>query len=99
MTEEEFELPEDEEIVDGLPVLAELRPIDHSPLATALPAVQAAAAAVTGFVAGAATLAVMRRRHVRRLARRSPGRPLDMLPVSGTRTYLVHVHRVGRTEE
>jgi putative hydroxymethylpyrimidine transport system substrate-binding protein len=54
------------------------------------------AAAATGFVAGAATLAVMRRRQARKLARRLPGAPMDLLPVAGTRTFLVHVHRIGR---
>jgi hypothetical protein len=99
MTDEPIEVPGDEEVVDGLPVLAEVHPIEPAPAVTALPAVQAAAAAVTGFVAGAATLAVMRRRHARRLARRSPGRPLDLFPVSGARSYLVHVHRIVRPEE
>jgi hypothetical protein len=99
MTDEPSELQRDEEIVEGLPVLAEVHPIEPAPAVVPLPAVQAAAAAVTGFVAGAATLAVMRRRHARRLARRSPGRPLDLLPVSGARSYLVHVHRISRLEE
>jgi hypothetical protein len=99
MTEEPIEGQEDEELVDGLPVLAEVHPIEPTAMATALPTVQAAAAAVTGFVAGAATLAVMRRRHARRLARRGHGVPLDLLPVAGTRSYLVHVHRIGRHDE
>jgi hypothetical protein len=42
---------------------------------------------------------VVRRRQARRIARRKPGRALDMLPVTGTRTFLVHVHRIGRLEE
>src|SRR6185312_14334399 len=40
-----------EETVDGLPVLADVRTIERSSPAS-LPAVQAAAAAATGFVAG-----------------------------------------------
>jgi len=99
MTDEPIEVQGDEEVIDGLPVLAEIHPIEPVPAVTALPAVQAAAAAVTGFVAGAATLAVMRRRHARRLARRPPGAPLDLFPVSGARSYLVHVHRISRPEE
>ena len=99
MTDEPIEVVEGEHIVDGIPVLAEIHPIEPAPVVAALPAVQAAAAAFTGFVAGAATLAVMRRRHARRLARRSPGRPLDLFPVSGARSYLVHVHRISRPEE
>jgi hypothetical protein len=99
MSKDEIEVEEGEELVDGVPVLVEVRPIEQVPVVLVLPAVQAAAAAMTGFVAGAATLAVMRRRQARRLARRQPGRPLDLMPVSGTRTYLVRVQRVGRTEE
>ena len=49
----------DIEVVDGVPVLAEVRPV--AALAPAsVPAVQTAAAAVTGFVAGAATVALVR---------------------------------------
>jgi hypothetical protein len=99
MTDESFDVQEGEELIDGLPVLAEVHPIERPPALAALPAAQAAAAAVTGFVAGAATLAVMRRRHARRLARRPPGLPLDFMPVGGTRTFLVRVQRIGRLEE
>src|SRR5438309_12099147 len=77
------------ETVDGLPVLAEVRPIDPVPT-TSLPAVQAAAAAATGFVAGAATLALVRRHHTRKLsrARRSgPRRAAEMLPIVASRTF------------
>jgi hypothetical protein len=97
MTDDPIEVEEGEELVDGLPILAEVHPIEQPPALTALPAVQAAAAAMTGFVAGAATLAVMRRRQARRLDRRV--RALNMLPAGGTRTYLVHVQRIGRLEE
>ncbi len=85
-----------EETVDGLPVLAEVRTIDRvAPVA--LPAVQAAAAAATGFVAGAATLALVKRRSARKLAR-SRRRPVDMLPIVGSRTFIVDVHLVGKRE-
>jgi hypothetical protein len=91
----------EEETVDGLPVLAEVRPLVHaSP--SSLPAVQAAAAAAaTGFVAGAATIALVRRRSARRLARASRGGPrraVDMLPIVGSRTFLVDVHLIARPE-
>ena len=99
MTDEPGEMDDGEELVDGLPILAEVHPIERLPVAAGLPTVQAAAAAVTGFVAGAATLAVVRRHHARKLARRTPGRALDMLPIAGTRTFLVHVQRIGRPEE
>ena len=101
---------ETEEIVDAYPVLAEVRPLPATPPTTtpatpvatpvALPAVQAAAAAATGFVAGAATLALCRRIGARRLrrARVAHGRGLD-LPIVGSRTFLVDVHLIAKPEE
>jgi hypothetical protein len=91
----------DEEAVDGLPVLADVRPIERAQLA-ALPAVQAAAAAATGFVAGAATVALVRRRSARKLARTKrsgPSRLTDMLPVVGSRTFVVDVHMLAKPGE
>jgi hypothetical protein len=89
-----------EEEVDGLPVLAEVTPIEPVPLA-ALPAVQAAAVAATGFVAGAATVALVMRRNARRLARSRTAalRSREGLPITGTRAFLVHVHVLGRPGE
>jgi hypothetical protein len=92
---------EPEEAIDGLPVVSEVRVIEPASSAT-LPAVQAAAAAATGFVAGAATLAVMRRHRTRKLARlqrNAPRRPFDMLPIVGSRTFLVDVHLIGKPQE
>jgi hypothetical protein len=87
----------EEETVEGLPVLAEVRTIERA-TPVALPAVQAAAAAATGFVAGAATLALVQRHTARKLAR-SRRRPVDMLPIVGSRTFLVDVHLVGKPGE
>ncbi len=90
-----------EETVDGLPVLAQVRAIEPAQRAS-LPAVQAAAAAATGFVAGAATVALVRRHGARKLARaqrRSPRRPIDMLPIVGSRTFLVDVHLLAKPGE
>jgi hypothetical protein len=87
-----------EETVNGLPVLAEVRPIERFQ-AAGLPAVQVAAAAATGFVAGAATVALVKRRSARKLARTQrygPRRPVDMLPVLASRTFLVDVHLLAR---
>src|SRR5438105_15223790 len=56
----------DVEVVDGLPVLAEVRMVEHA-TAASLPAVQVAAVAATGFVAGAATVALVKRRTARKL--------------------------------
>ena len=90
-----------EETIDGLPVLAEVHPIEAAQR-PALPAVQAAAAAATGFVAGAATVALVRRWATRKLARtqrKMPRRPLDMLPIVGSRTFLVDVHLIAKPGE
>ncbi len=92
----EFEI----EVVDGLPVLAEVRTIERSTPAT-LPAVQAAAAAATGFVAGAATVALVKRRAARKLACNSRGtrRAVDMLPIAATRSFLVDVHVIAKQSD
>lgn len=96
-TDSDIELVEDEEIVDGLPVLAEVRTIEPASPAS-LPAVQAAAAAATGFVAGAATIALFRRRSARRLARAriTSTRGPNGLPIVGTRSFLVDVHLIAK---
>ena len=96
-TDSDIDLVEDEEVVDGLPVLAEVRTIEPSSPAS-LPAVQAAAAAATGFVAGAATIALFRRRSARRLARArvSSQRGPNGLPIVGTRSFLVDVHLIAK---
>jgi hypothetical protein len=91
----------DEEVVDGLPVVADVRAIDRaSPVA--LPAVQAAAAAATGFVAGAATIALVRRHRAKqraRLPRAQQRRPVDMLPIIASRTFIVDVHMLAKSGE
>jgi hypothetical protein len=88
-----------EEAVDAVPVLAEVRAIEvASPVS--LPAVQAVAVAATGFVAGAATLALLRRHSARKLARtRMPRRALDALPIVGSRSFLVDVHLLAKPGE
>jgi hypothetical protein len=65
-----------------------------------LPAVQAAAVAATSFVAGAATVALVRRHSARKLARRrAPRRALDGLPIVGSRSFLVDVHLIAKPGE
>jgi hypothetical protein len=94
------EIVSDEGTVDGVPVLAEVRTIE--PVAPpALPAVAAAAAAATGFVAGAATLALVRRHSARKLARARarPRRPGDGLPIVASRSFLVDVHLIAKPSE
>jgi hypothetical protein len=87
-----------EETVDALPVLAEVRTLEPTSHVS-LPAVKAAAAAATGFVAGAATLALVRRHSARKLARSrrlSTRRAAEMLPIVGSRTFLVDVHLIAK---
>ena len=96
---------EEPEVVDGqiveavrFPAAPEVEP--SRALSSVSPAaVQAAAMAATGFVAGAATLAVARRARSRRtskkvVARRPAGR--GGLPVVASRSFLVDVHLLGR---
>ena len=89
------------EIVDGLPVLAEVRTIERAAPAS-LPAVQAAAVAATGFVAGATTVALVKRRSARKLAKNGRGggsrRAVDMLPIAASRSFLVDVHVLGKPD-
>jgi hypothetical protein len=86
---------EDEgEIVDGLPVVAE--PQAMEPARPLVPARQAAALAATGFVAGAATVAVVHRRRSRspRRKRRKGGGTLGEIVASNS--FLVDVHLIKR---
>jgi hypothetical protein len=86
------------EIVDGLPVLAEVRTVERAGPA-ALPAVQVAAVAATGFVAGAATVALVKRRAARKTVRNGRGgarRAVDLLPIAASRSFLVDVHVIGK---
>jgi hypothetical protein len=85
-----------EDAVEGMPVLSEVRTVVTAS-APMLPAVQAAAVAATGFVAGAATLALVKRHTARKLARtRQSRRALDALPIVGSRSFLVDVHLIAR---
>jgi hypothetical protein len=98
--------PEDgEETVDGLPVLAEVRAVEVMP-AGPIPAMQAAAVAATGFVAGAFAMAVVKRYGARKLAHAMPVGPTVPTmrqapdwPVGTTRTYLVNVRLIARSGE
>jgi hypothetical protein len=94
------EIVSDEGTVDGVPVLAEVRALEPVTPAV-LPAVQAAAAAATGFVAGAATLALVRRRSARKLAR-GRGRQRrggEGLSIVASRSFLVDVHLIAKPGE
>ncbi len=86
---------DDAEVVDGLPV-----PIAPAGVAPALPAPvparQAAALAATGFVAGAATVAVVSRRRnrvPRRKRRKAKG---GLGEIVASNSFLVDVHLLRR---
>jgi hypothetical protein len=99
------------EEVDALPVLAEARELAR-PHPNVIPAVQALAAAATGFVAGAATLALLRRYGGNRVARdvRALGdardlresltrRPADPWAPGASYTYMVSIRVITRPSE
>lgn len=96
------DLVEPEETVDGVPVLAaEVRALEPAAQRRQLPAVQAAAVAATGFVAGAATVVAISRHVSRRPGaqrRRKRGAGPEALSVLGTRSFLLDVHLLGRGE-
>jgi hypothetical protein len=99
---------DDVEVVDALPV-PEAHEIPAPPpvapaasepsrnLVVAAPvAVQAAAVAVTGFAAGAATVAVVRRaRSRRRVALRRKDQRSSLGEIRATRSFLVDIHLLG----
>jgi hypothetical protein len=89
------------EVVDGFPVLAEVRTVEP-PAPASLPTVQVAAVAATGFVAGAATVALVRRRAARKVAarggRNGSRRAAELLPIAATRSFLVDVHFIAKPE-
>jgi hypothetical protein len=85
---------EEVEIVDGLPVVAEPQVVE--PAARPLvPARQAAALAATGFVAGAATVAVVHRRRSR-VSRRRRRKAGALGEIVASNSFLVDVHLLKR---
>ena len=97
MVDEDGEVAEGE-IVDGLPVIADedegvLEARQPFGGAVSVPTVQAAALAATGFVAGAATIAVVSRRRSRKAAKKRKG-PLGEIVSSNS--FLVDIHLLRR---
>jgi hypothetical protein len=86
----------EEEVVDGLPVLAEPRVLEPAPPPAGVPAKQAAALAATGFVAGAATVAVVQRRRARLPRRKKRRRKAGLGEIVASNSFLVDVHLIRR---
>jgi hypothetical protein len=92
------ETPEDfqeEEVVDGLPVPAAPAIVEPA-LPVAVPARQAAALAATGFVAGAATVAVVHRRRGRVPRRKRKKAKNGLGEIVASNSFLVDVHLLRR---
>jgi hypothetical protein len=84
---------QDGEVVDGLPVITESGVVEER-LAINVPAVQVAALAATGFVAGAATVAVVSRHRTKRAAKKRKSSPFGEIMSSSS--FLIDVHLLRR---
>jgi hypothetical protein len=93
--EQDARVGDEGEVVDGLPVVAEPRVIEPVRVGQ-VPAVQAAALAATGFMAGAATVAVVHRRR-NRPQRRGRRKNRGVLgEIVNSNSFLVDVHLIKR---
>jgi hypothetical protein len=86
---------QDAEVVDGFPVVTEAGVLDERP-AAAVPAVQAAALAATGFVAGAATVAVVSRHRTKKAARKRKKGITPFGEIVASNSFLIDVHLLRR---
>jgi hypothetical protein len=94
VAEEAEEVVPDVEIVDGLPVVTDSGVIEERPTAALAPA-QVAALAATGFVAGAATVAVVSRHRTKKALKKSrKAGPIG--EIMSSRSFLVDVHLLRR---
>jgi hypothetical protein len=84
---------QDGEVVDGLPVVTESGVVEER-AAISVPAVQVAALAATGFVAGAATVAVVSRHRTKRAAKKRKSSPFGEIMSSSS--FLIDVHLLRR---
>ncbi len=98
MVEEDGEVTEGE-VVDGLPVVTEAGEVLNEPPtggALLAPGMQAAALAATGFVAGACTVAVVKRHRTKKAAKkRKKMGPLG--EIVGSNSFLIDVHLIKRS--
>jgi hypothetical protein len=88
------------EVVDGLPVLAEdadvAPPREMSPAEVVVTRGQVAALAVSGFAAGAATMALAHRRRTTKALRGRAQKRLPFGEVLSSNSFLVDVHLLRR---
>ena len=84
-------MTEEIETVDAELVATDGRPVEAPRPALSPATVQAAAVATAGFAAGMVTVAAVRRRQVRKAARRGP-----LGKIVGSRSFLVDVHVLDR---
>ncbi|WP_028064774.1 hypothetical protein [Solirubrobacter soli] len=94
MAEEAEEVVQDAEVVDGLPVVTESGVIEERSIGALAPA-QVAALAATGFVAGAATVAVVSRHRTKKALKKSR-RSGPIGEIVSSRSFLVDVHLLRR---
>ena len=98
MVEDDGEVAEGE-VVDGLPVVADDEGLlqERAPFggAVSVPTVQAAALAATGFVAGAATVAVVSRRRARKAAKKRK-KAGAIGEIVSSNSFLIDVHLLRR---
>lgn len=87
------QVPEDE-VVEGLPVLAQTRAI--LPSEVPLPARQAAVVAVGGFAVGAASVALVQRRKSKVVTKRAKRKKGIVGEIVGSNSFLVDVHLLKR---
>jgi hypothetical protein len=83
------------EVVEASHVQLEPSAAVRLPTRAAQPTVQTAVAAATGFVAGAATMALLRRYGQSRLERAANVAPLEQQRPAQARTFVVHVRQLG----
>ena len=82
------------EVVDGLPVVTEAGVLEERPTAV-VSTIQATALAATGFVAGAATVAVVSRHRTKKALKKSR-RSGPLGEIVSSRSFLVDVHLLRR---
>ena len=93
------QLAQFEDEVDGVPVIADVRPVTPA-TSSVLGTAQAVAVAATSFAAGAATLALMRRHGARKQLKRAVGRSArrggDPFEIVASRRFMVDIHLLDR---